>query len=380
MTTKIEEYFGEIEDPRADNKRHKLIDIIFMTICAVLCGIEDWDEIAFYCQKREKWFSNFLELPHGVPSKDTFRRVIQRIRPEEFQKCFLKWVEAVRVMTKGEIVAIDGKRVKRSYNKVEGKAAIHLISAWASENKLVLAQIKTEEKSNEITAIPELLRMIAIEGCIVTIDAMGTQKEITKEIVGHNADYVLALKGNQGTLHDEVVEFFDKEVINKSDKLLEQDLAKHGCIMDHLRTIDKGHGRIEIRDYYITDYVSWLSQKDDWTKLQAIGMVKSERIIGDEKSIEYRHFIASIGPDAKEFEGAVRGHWGVENKVHWVLDVTYNEDGSRIRKDYGAENMALLRRLTMNLLRKDDTKYMSLKKKRLNCMIDEEYLKYILFE
>lgn len=150
--------------------------------------------------------------------------------------------------------------------------------------------------------------------------------------------------------------------------------------MDHLRTIDKGHGRIEIRDYYITDYVSWLSQKDDWTKLQAIGMVKSERIIGDEKSIEYRHFIASIGPDAKEFERAVRGHWGVENKVHWVLDVTYNEDGSRIRKDYGAENMALLRRLTMNLLRKDDTKYMSLKKKRLNCMIDEEYLKYILFE
>jgi len=384
MTPELIKNLDSIEDPRNGNAiRHKLIDIMFIAICTVLCGDETWKGMEMFGKIKEEWLRKFLELPNGIPSEDTFRRVLSRLKPVEFQRLFFIWVEAIKKTVKKEIIAIDGKRVRRSFDKQDGKEAIHVISAWAKENGLILGQVTTDAKSNEITAIPMLLEIIDLKDAIVTIDAMGTQKTIAKEIIDRKGDYVLALKGNQGTLHEDVKYYFEQGVIGKTKKeisLLEKELAERNCKMDYHKTVDKGHGRIEIRQYYQTNDIEWLSQKNDWKKLKSMGMVISQREIGGKRSVECRYYISSIDIDAALLAKAIRGHWEVENKVHWILDVSYSEDASRIRKGHGAENLAVLRRMTLNMLNRDvKNKKISLRKKRFFCALDEKYLEKIVF-
>ena len=366
---KIIDCFTSLTDPRIFLKmRHKLIDIIVITLCAVLAGADEWTEIAAFGRSKERWFRSFLELPFGIPSHDTFGRVFSMICPEEFEKCFLDWVRASFPNIAPQVVAIDGKTLRRSYDRSSNKAAIHMVSAWATENRLVLGQIKTEEKSNEITAIPELLRALALEGCIVTIDAMGCQKQIVKQIVEQGADYVISLKGNQGTLHKEV-ELLFQDAKEKGFK----DLAHDAC-----ETTDGEHGRIEIRRFTTTSKVDWFEEKSKWKKLTSLGMVESRREIGDKITDETRYFISSLPSDAATFARACRGHWGIENGLHWTLDIAFREDDSRIRLGHAANNLAIIRHFALNLIKQDKKRKIAVKGSRKRAGWDLNYLQHLL--
>lgn len=361
----ILEHFAELTDPRVLLKtRHKLIDIVVITICAVICGSDDWTEIVTFAKAKRKWFGSFLELPNGIPSHDTFGRVFSLLSPEEFQRCFLNWIQSVFCVTDGQVVAIDGKKLRHSYDRGNNKSAIHMVSAWASENGLTLGQVKTEEKSNEITAIPKLLELLEIKGCIVTIDAMGCQKKIAAKIVDEGADYVLALKGNQGTLSEDIELFFTDALENEFKDI----------VFDFHETVDGGHGRVEVRRYWSVSDIDWLDQKKDWKRLTTIAMVESERHIAEKISVERRFYIASINNDAELLAKAIREHWGIENKVHWVLDVAFREDDSRIRKGYSSENLAVVRHIGLNLLRNEKSRKIGIKAKRKLAGWDEDYL------
>ena len=366
---RIIEHFSSLTDPRILLKtRHKLIDIIVITLCAVLAGADEWTEIAEFGRIKEKWFRTFLELPFGIPSHDTFGRVFSMIRPEEFEKCFLDWVRAAFQTIAPQVIAIDGKTLRHSYDRSSNKAAIHMVSAWATENRLVLGQVKTEEKSNEITAIPELLRVLALKGCIVTIDAMGCQREIVKQIVEQGADYVISLKGNQGTLHKEV------ELLLQSAKENGfKDLSHDTC-----ETTDGEHGRIEIRRFTTTGEVDWFEDKSKWEKLTSFGMVESERQIGDKTTRDTRYYISSLPSDAKTFAQASRGHWGIENGLHWSLDIAFREDESRIRIGHAATNLGIIRHFALNLIKQDKSRKLGVKASRKRAGWDETYL-YRLF-
>ena len=368
----IKHHFEGLPDPRYRwNVPHMLIDIVTIAICGAICGADDWEGIAEFGQAKAEWFGTFLELRNGIPCADTFRRVFEALEPEDFQSCFISWVQAISQGVISGVVAIDGKRLRRSHDGSLGKGAIHMVSAWACEAGLVLGQVKTEEKSNEITAIPELLQVLALEGCIVTIDAMGCQTEIAKLIIAQDADYVLSLKGNQGTLHQDV-----KDLFAHAFETQFQDI-KH----DFHQTLDNGHGRQEIRRCWTIsdpDFLTFINPKHKWAGLQSIGLVEAERHLADTVTKESRFFIASLDGQAAQFALAVRHHWHIENRLHWVLDIAFREDDAPIRKGFGAQNMAILRHIALNLLRQDRSKQCGIKNKRLIAGWDHNFLLHLL--
>ena len=306
------EHFADLTDPRVERtKLHQLLDVLVIAMCATICGAEGWEDFAEFGKAKQEWFETFLELPNGIPSPDTFRRVLSRLDPHEFEACFMRWVQAVNKIASGQIVALDGKQLRGSRDAAHDLGAIHMVSAWACENRLVLGQVKVEDKSNEITALPELLRALALSGCIVTIDAMGCQTKIAEQIIDGEADYVLALKGNQGTLHEEVGQYFEW-----AERTGFKEIA-----YTFSETLEKDHGRIERRRCWATGDVAWLEQKAAWRGLQSIVMVEADREVrGCERTVERRYFISSLPAEAKPLLDAVRGHWGTENSLHWCLD------------------------------------------------------------
>lgn len=365
----IAEHFQNIKDPRVERtKAHKLIDIITIAICATICGAEGWVDIENYGQAKYNWLQTFLELPNGIPSHDTFGRVLARIEPEQFQSCFLNWIKSIEKVTEKEVVAIDGKTLRRSYDRKSKQSAIHMVSAWASSSGLVLGQGKVSEKSNEITAIPELLTVLELKGCIVTIDAMGCQKEIVSRIAEKEADYVIAVKKNQPTLYENIKDTFSQAITNPA----EFELSSY-------KTEEFGHGREEIRKYWMLTNVNELVDPEGkWKNLASVGMVCSQRIIDGKKSQETRYYISSLFLSAEEMAGAIRNHWSVENSCHWILDVAFNEDSCRIRKDNAPQNLAVVRHIALNLLKQEKTQKFGIKNKRLKAGWDDSYLEKIL--
>jgi predicted transposase YbfD/YdcC len=359
----------QVPDPRRERtKLHQLVDILVIAVCATICAAETWEEIAEFGQAKESWFKKFLALPNGIPSHDTFRRVFLLINPKKFQESFLVWVREVSRLTEGEIVAIDGKQA-RGARSHDGKEGLRMVSAWACEQRLVLGQLKTAEKSNEITAIPLLLELLELRGCIVTIDAMGCQTEIAEKIISQEADYVLSLKGNQGILHEEVAEYFAwAEKINFKD-----------VEYDYCRTLEKDHGRIEERRCWVTEDTDWFTEKAEWAGLRSFIMIEAARkVLGQATTVERRYFISSLAADAKQALRAVRGHWQVENSLHWVLDVAFREDACRTRTGYAPENLATLRHIAVNLLKQERSCKLGIKSKRLKAGWDESYMLKVL--
>jgi len=364
-------HFTSLKDPRVDRtKDHKLLDIIIIAICGTICGADGWVAIEQFGKAKEAWLKTILELPNGIPSHDTFGRVFAHIDPVEFERCFFEWVQGISGKVEG-VIAIDGKKLRHSYDKASGKKALHMVSAWAAENRLVLAQVAVDKKSNEITAIPLLLQKLSLSGCIITIDAMGTQKKITKQIVDDDGDFVIALKNNQGTLRKGVEQTFTSVLANELPQ-----------IQPHFyETVDKGHGRIETRRHWMIDdeeTIKRLNPKGDWEGLRSIGMVQSERIIGQKVSKEIRYYIISFAKEIQTFAGAVRNHWGNENKVHWVLDIAFREDDSRVRTGHADHNLGVLRHIALNLLRQEETAKVGIKTKRLKAGWGNEYLLKVL--
>jgi len=363
----IRQHFKKLTDPRNPNVRHILSEIITIAICAIICGADSYTQFAEFGKSKEKWFRSFMQLPHGIPSHDTFGRVFSLLDPVQFKKLFRQWVIQAFPTGKDEVIAIDGKTLRRSHDRSNDKSPIHIVSAWASKLGIVLGQIKTDEKSNEIKAIPELIKAIDIEEAIVTIDAMGCQKKIASNIVENKADYVLALKENHPDLLDDIKLFFNEQIHIESNPAL-----------DCFETIEGDHGRIETRRYYICSKVDWLASAHMWAKLKSIAMVERQRQIGDMISYEKAYYLSSIAKQPEKIATAIRSHWSIENSLHWQLDVSFDEDHCRIRKGHAAENLAVLRHIALNLLKQEKSLKVGIKTKRLKAAWDDRYRAKVL--
>lgn len=373
--TSIEAYFGELTDPRVARTRvHRLGDVVTIALCAVVCGANDWVAVETFGRAKEPWLRTFLPLPGGIPSHDTFGRVFARLDPIEFQQCFLAWVQAVVGELPPQVVAVDGKTSRGSGQRARGEHPLHLLSAWATASGLVLGQEATDLKSNEITALPRLLRLLALEGCVVTIDAMGCQSAIAGQIVEQGADYVLALKANQPTLHATVVSAFaDAERAGRD--------GWNPAVQDQAQTWDKGHGRLERRRYRALsdpDLLACLDPTGTWPGLRSVVQVKAERRVEEQRRSEARYYLSSLPPDAALLGQVIRAHWQVENCLHWVLDVQFREDACRVQVGHEARNFATLRHLALNLLRQDTSVRGSLAAKRFRAALDHTFLLRLL--
>jgi predicted transposase YbfD/YdcC len=373
--TSVSEHFEALTDPRRDHlKAHALLDIVAITLCAVICGADGWVDVATFGRVKETWLRTFLALPGGIPSHDTFGRVFALLDPDEFRRCFLSWVQAVVGPPGEQVVAIDGKTLRRSHDRRGGKDALHLVSAWATANGLVIGQVATDAKSNEITAIPVLLRLLALEGATVTIDAMGCQTAIARQIVAQQADYVLALKDNHEKLHDRVERAFADADTAVGTTLPLADLTPH-------TTHDKGHGRIERRRCLAIgdpDYLAFIDPDGAWPNLKSVVLIESTRRVGTTVSTEARHYLSSLPADATALSAVIRSHWGIENRLHWVLDVAFREDDCRVRVGHAPENLAIVRHFALNLLRREPSRRPSVATKRLCAALDDSYLRSVL--
>lgn len=369
MAGSIIEFFSRVADPRGDRgRRHLLSDMMVIAILSMLCGAEDFTDMEDFGLAKQEWLRTFLTLPHGIPSHDTFGRLFAAIEPEQFEACFVAWTRAVAGEIHG-VLALDGKKVRRSFDTAAGKAAVHMVSAWGSDNGVVFGQLAVDEKTNEITAIPRLLETLAIKGLVVTIDAMGCQKDIAKKIVDRGGDYVFTVKGNQRGLSEDITETFRWARARNFDGL------KHA----ESEETEKGHGRIETRRVTVLWELSLLRDAAAWEGLRCIAEVECRRTIGDRTSTEARHIISSVRTnDARELGRACRAHWGVENGLHWCLDVSFREDDSRVRMGHAAENFSRLRRITLNLLKLDTHKARSIRAKKLLAAWDHDYLLKLL--
>jgi predicted transposase YbfD/YdcC len=371
-------HFKMIPDPRVNRTLdHDLVDVLVIAVCCLLCAGESFNDMEEFGRAKEEWFKTFLRLRNGIPSHDTFNRVFAALDPKAFLDCFLSWTQSVRAAIPQEIVALDGKALRRALNAEESPK--YVVSAWAESNNLVLGQLKVDDKSNEITAVPELLRALELAGCIVTLDAMGCQKKIAREIIEAAADYVLALKGNQESVHREVKTFLDDAIIQRQQaRAPGAPVPVEAASLAFLETVEKDHGRLETRRYWQSDRLEWFADLAKWEGLRSVGVVEAVREIGGRVSLERRYYLSSLKLDVQTFARAVRGHWGVENKVHWVMDVCFGEDQSRARTGHAAANLATLRRLSLNLLKKEKTKKRGIRGKQLNASWDHAYLLRLL--
>lgn len=361
--------FADLPDPRnVDQCDHRLLDILFIAVCATICGADGFTDMEEFGIAKQTWLRQFLELPNGIPSHDTFNRVLARLRPKEFQACLLNWIHSVAAVSEGDIIAIDGKTLRRSHQRRRGKEALELVSAWARKNRLMLGQLKVSDDSNEITAVPPLLRLLELKGCIVTLDAMHCQKATIEEVRKQKADYVVAVKQNQSHLYTAVKSFFEDVRAGRT----------HFFEIQECREVDGEHGRIEERWYGQVSVPADLPGREDWADLRSLGMCEAKREVKGQTSVEQRYYISSLGVDVKRLREAIRGHWSIENSFHWVLDVVMREDDSRVREGEAAENLAIIRRLALNLLQQEKTLKRGVKTKRLKAALDESYLLKIL--
>lgn len=368
----IETHFSSLQDPRmtTKNTRHNFIDILFIAICGAICGANHWTGISAYARAKEEWLKTFLELPGGIPSHDTFNDVFIKLDADQFEKCFISWVASIAELIEDDVISIDGKTLRRSHDHTDSKKSIHMVSAWSASNALVLGQLTTEEKSNEITAIPELLDRLLIENCLITIDAMGCQKKIAAKIIERKADYLLAVKDNQPSLHLAI-----KKILHESD-----DEKFNLQFSKWSEASNQGHGREETRRCWVCSDLNKLEcDVSEWKKIQTVVVVESERKIkGQDATLEQRYYISSANKSAEYFLDASRNHWHIENKLHWILDVSFREDESRLRKGDGAENFSVIRRIALNLLKKEKTEKTGIETKRLRAGWDNAYLKTVL--
>lgn len=363
----LEASFGDLSDPRVQGRcAHRLVDIILIAVCAVLCGAESWSEVEEFGQVKENWLKKYLELPNGIPSHDTFGRVFRLLDASEFQRRFMGWVEQHFAVARGQVIAVDGKTVRGSKDSFRGQDAIHLVSAWASETGLLLGQRRTDEKSNEITAVPELLKVLFIKGCIVTVDALNCQKDIARTVIEREADYVFALKANHPQLHQDVIDWFDWS----------RQRAFRDVPHDYHQTVNKAHGRLEVRRCWaIHDPLALesMGHYEGWAGLQTVVMVERERRFADRSQTETVYYLSSLPPHAQRILAATRAHWSVENTLHWTLDVVFGEDAARVRLENAPENFAVVRHVALNLLKQHPAK-LSLKRKRFRAALDDQFL------
>jgi len=362
-------YFDRMPDPRHHNRQHRLSDMVAIAILAVICGAEGWTDVAMFGRAKRPWLGRFLALPRGIPSHDTFGRVFAMLDPQAFERCFMDWVSAVAEFSEGRLVAVDGKTIRRSFDHADGKTALHMISAWCGENRLVLGQLAAEAKDNEITAIPKLLALLDLRGATVTIDAIGCQKKIARQIIDGGGDYVLQVKANQGRMAQQLKLTLDEAIA----------LNFHDMDHDAVQTVDGDHGRIETRRLWCTSDIGWLPGTDQWKGLSSVAVVEAVREVGEQISTQRRYYLSSLsGDDAGKMLRAVRGHWSVENQLHWSLDVSFGEDAARIRQGHAAENFSRLRRFALGLLARESSQKVGKKAKSKLCSWDHHYLLKVL--